>query len=265
MQVNLYFMVHECVDLCYNFRGYDEWLLFKYIDISSRKGKENGGENMRKRLNGLLMIGVVVALSGCFGKTSPEEKVFDVLEETYTLEKPFIEQQDDIASLEKEEKEIFEEISSLPSDQMDEIQALAQQAIEGIEQREEYIKTERESMADSQEEFEKIYSLIEEIEDEEAKREVEQVVEIMEQRYEEYEELHRAYTNVLQLEKELYTLFENEETEKTEITDAIIHLNEMYEEIMEINATFNEYTAQYNEQKESFYKATELNVTFQES
>lgn len=216
-------------------------------------------------MSGLLIVGVVIALSGCLGKTSAEEKVFDVLEETYALEKPFIDQQEAIASLEEEEKEIFEEISSLTSDEMDEIQSLASQAIEGIEKREEYIETERESMDDSQEEFEKIHSLIEEIEDEEAKKEAGQVVEVMEQRYGEYETLHDAYTTILQLEKELYTLFKSEDTEKTEITDTIIDLNEKYEEIMEINAVFNEYTALYNEQKQSFYNATELNVTFEES
>lgn len=230
--------------------------------IEERKGMRN---HMHKFKYGLLIATVCIVLAGCSSGSSTEEKVFDVLEETYALEQPYVEQQAKIATLEQEEKEIFDEITALSSDQMEEIQALAQQAIVGIENREELIAVERESMTDSQEEFEKIHSLIDELEEEQAKETAKQVVETMNNRFNEYDALHTAYVAVLQMEKELYALFENEDTEKAQVTDTIIELNEKYEEIMALNQTFNEYTATYNEQKKTFYDTAELNVTFEES
>lgn len=213
----------------------------------------------------ILGVGLLLALSGCFGKASTEEQIYDILEETVALEKPFVDQQENIAAAEKREKEIFEEISSLPSDQMDEIQALAEEAFEAIEKREGYIQAEKESMDASKKEFEKIPSLVEEIEDDTAKQEAQAVVEAMNLRYEEFDVLHTTYKETLAMEKELYSLLEAEDTEMSVVTDQLIDLNEHYEQVIESNKTFNEYTAQYNEQKQAFYKATELNITFEEN
>src|SRR5699024_11092251 len=184
---------------------------------------------MRKIVFLMAGFGMLLAVTGCFGKSSTEEKIFDVLEETVTLEEPFVEQQEDITSLEEREKEIFDEITSLPSDEMDEIQGLAQEAIEGIEKREGYIKTEKESMDASQEEFDKVPSLVEDVEDEKVQEEAEKVVEMMNDRYEKFEKLHTTYKETLELEKELYTLLESEDSEMSDVTDQIIELNENYE------------------------------------
>lgn len=220
---------------------------------------------MRKMGFIIVGAGILLALSGCFGKASTEEQIYDVLEETVTLEKPFVDQQEDIAAAEKREKEIFEEISSLSSDQMDEIQALAEEAFGEIEKREGYIQTEKESMDASKKEFEKIPSLIEDIEDDSVKEEAQAVVEAMNHRYEEFNVLHTTYKEALAMEKELYVLLKDEETEMSVVTEQLIDLNEHYEQVIESNKTFNDFTAQYNDQKQAFYKATELNITFEEN
>lgn len=220
---------------------------------------------MRKVIYGIVGVSMVLVLTGCFGKGSTEEQMYDALEETVNLEKPFVEQQDDIADLEGEERKIFEEVSSLTSDEMDEIQALVKEAIDGIEKREGYIETERESMDASKEEFEKFTSLIEDVEDDGVKEEAEKVVESMKDRYGKYDLLHEIYKETLDLEKDLYALLEDEDAEMTAVTDLLVELNENYEEIMETNGAFNESTSSYNEQKEAFYKATELNISFEEN
>lgn len=220
---------------------------------------------MRKLVLSITGVSILLVLSGCLGSASTEEKIYDVLEETVTLEKPFVEQQEDISTKEKREKEIFEEISLLTSDEMEDIKTLAQEAIEGIEDREGYIETEKESMDKSREEFKKVSPLIKDIEDEAVKKEAEGLVEVMNSRYEKFDELHTIYKETLGLEKDLYTLLESEDSEMTDVTDKIIDLNENYEMIMESNELFNEKTALYNDQKEAFYKATELNISFEEN
>lgn len=220
---------------------------------------------MRKIGFGVIGLSILLTLSGCLGSASTEEKIYDVLEETVTLEKPFVDQQQDIASIEKREKEIFDEIISLTSDEMDEIKALAEEAIEGIEKREGFIATEKESMDESKKEFEKVSPLLEDVEDEKAKKEAKEVVKVMNDRYDGFEVLHTTYKETLGLEKELYTFLESEEAEMSDVTDTLIELNDNYEKVMEFNKTFNEYTSIYNEQKEAFYKATELNITFEEN
>ena len=211
----------------------------------------------------LLLVGVVALLSACSGE-SIEEQIHTHLEEAVTLEEGFKSQQSEITALEKQEQEIYSQIIDLGMDDLDEITKLSQDALVIIDERKEELIIEKESIASAQEEFQSIEELIEGIEEEALKTKGEEMFQTMTSRYAAYEELYAAYTDSLELEKELYTMLQDEELEQEALNEHIAKINESYETILAANDQFNEHTIAYNELKKEFYEAADMNVTFEE-
>ena len=211
----------------------------------------------------LLLVGIVALLSACSGE-SVEEKIHTHLEEAVILEEGFKSQQSEITALEKQEQEIYSQIIDLGMDDLDEITKLSQDALAIIDEREEELNIEKESITNAQEEFQSIEELIEGIEEEAVKTKGEEMFQTMMSRYAAYEELYAAYTESLGFEKELYTMLQDEELEQGVLNEHIAKINESYETILAANDQFNEHTIAYNELKKEFYEAADMNVTFEE-
>ena len=211
----------------------------------------------------LLLIGFIVLLSACSSE-SVEEQIHTHLEEAVTLEEGFKSQQSEITALEKQEQEIYSQIIDLGMDDLDEITKLSEDALTIIDEREEKLNIEKESIASAQEEFQSIEELIEGIEEEAVKTTGEEMFQTMMSRYAAYEELYAAYTESLGFEKELYTMLQDEELEQEALNEHIAKINESYETILAANDQFNEHTIAYNELKKEFYEAANMNVTFEE-
>ncbi|WP_255247391.1 YkyA family protein [Paucisalibacillus globulus] len=216
-----------------------------------------------KHVIGIFTIGMVLLLSGC--GDSPETQIYNHLEAAVQLEEDFQKQQDDITKLEQEEQELYKEIIELGIEEMEQIQELTSKAIASIEGRSEKIKSEKESLDASREEFEKSKALIEEIKDEEVKNKALSMYEAMVKRFEAYETLHKTYNESLTLEKELYNKFLQEDLEEEDLQAHIEKVNLKYQEVIEANKTFNDFTLEYNELKKSFYEAAEIKVTYIEN
>lgn|SRR5699024_1627292 len=221
-----------------------------------------GGESLRgvKKLLLFSMMFIILLLTGC--SESTEEKIYKHLEEAVSLEKEFEEQQRSIMELEKEEQEIYEEIITLSMEDFDKIKELAKKATENIDKRTELINIENESLEESEEEVLKVEDSIEKLEGKEVKEKAQNMYNAMMERFNAYDELHKLYTNILKKEKELYVLLEEEETEQKELTDHISELNNDYEQVIEANRMFNEYTSEYNELKKDFYESSNLNIDY---
>lgn len=203
---------------------------------------------------------IITILSACSG-SSTEEKIYDHLEESFTLEKDFEEQQEPIMALEEKQREIHDQMATLESNELDEVTDLSEQAIENINERKDLIALEKESLDLSREEFEETKDLIEKIEDQSIQRKAEEMYEIMMNRYEAYNQLHEVYLSSLEEETSLYTLLQTEDVEEEKVTDQISTLNKLYEQIIEENKEMNEATQSYNDLKKEFYEMIELNVS----
>lgn len=215
---------------------------------------------------GLLLLGVclIVILAACSGE-SAEEQIHNHLEEAVALEEDFESQQSAITELEQQEQEIYSKITDLGMDELDEIQQLSQQAIDAINERAEKIEVERESIAASEEEFNKISDLIPELESEDVKAKAEEMQEVMQNRYSAYDTLYEEYTASMELEKELYTMLQEEELEQADVTEQINQINESYQAVLDANEQFNNLTVEYNALKQEFYELAELNVEYEEN
>lgn len=194
---------------------------------------------------------------------SAEERIYTHLEETVAIEEDFKAQQKEITDLEKQEQEIYSQIIEMDIEEMDGIIKLSEEAAALIDERKEKLEIEKNSLESAKDEFQSVEALIEDLEEEALKEKAKELYEVMMDRYASYDELYEAYTQSLELEKELYTLLQEEELEQETLNKQIVQINDSYEKILSFNEDFNKYTTQYNELKKEFYEAAEMNVTFE--
>ncbi|MHA6252049.1 YkyA family protein [Oceanobacillus sp. CAU 1775] len=212
----------------------------------------------------ILLIGLVTVLAACSGE-STAEKIHMHLEETVVLEEDYKNQQSEITTLEKQEQDIYAEIIELDMDEFDQITALANEALAVIDEREEKVNLEQESITSASEEFHSIEDLLTDLEDEAANEKANEMYNTMVERYSTYDELYAAYMESLQLERELYEMLQLEDLEQETLNEHIEKVNESYESIFTLNDQFNELTVSYNQFKKEFYEAAEMNVTYNQN
>jgi hypothetical protein len=209
----------------------------------------------------ILLLGIVLAVSaaGCSNKT-PEEESYDLLEESASIEQGYEEQHEPLQKLEAEDNEIYAQIIELGMKEMDQITSLSDEAIEGIEKREELMKKEKDSINQSRERFSEFDELIGKLSDEKAQKEAAELQDIMQQRYKDYDELYDLYLASLTEEKKLYELFKNENATRDQFETQLESVNKAYSALTEANNQYNEQTEKYNDKKMSFYNLAGIEV-----
>jgi len=218
----------------------------------------------KKYIQFILLLLIIFALSAC-KSPSVKEQIYEHLEQAVRLEADFEEQQERILALERREQEIYHEITNLSMDEFDQIEKLADEAIEVIQERMDNIHIEKESIHSSREEFEKIKPLIEQLKEEQEIDKAEEMYKVMIERYKSYDLLHESYVQSLKEEEKLYQLLKDGDISEEEIKEQIDQINQTYEKVIEGNEQFNKSTIAYNELKKEFYKIAEINVTFEEA
>ncbi len=195
---------------------------------------------------------MLLFISAC-GEEDVTEEINAYLEETIDIEKEFEASQEKVFELEKEDEELYKEIIGLGSDDHEKVQTLANQAIDLLDKRSEYLKMEKTSLEDSKATFENIEPLIEKITDEEQQELTRKMYDTMINRYDSYEEVYKNYTDSIRLTKELYTLFKEEDFNQNQVYSVIENVNDSYEDVLESNESFNKETVLYNELKQEYY------------
>jgi len=214
---------------------------------------------LRKLGIGLLLMGSAVGLTAC-NNASPEEQVYNHLEEAISLESGYVEQQDSLTDLEKKEQDLYNEILQYGEDELDQIKSKSKEAIDLIGQRKDALAKEKESLDEAEAEFKKIDSIIDDLESDGAKEKAQTLYDTMEARYNAYDRLHDAYTKALDEDNALYEMFQQDDITQDELTSQIEKINAGYDDIKAANEEFNKHTEAFNEQKQQFYEAAGLNV-----
>jgi hypothetical protein len=203
-------------------------------------------------------------LSGCNTGPTPQEEIYETLEEVVNLETTFKEQQNPLVELEKKEKELYDEIISLGMKEFDKIVALSKDALAIVEERETRLNEEKMSIEASKEKFNSVLDYINNLEDETLTQDANQLVELMENRYTSYSTLYSNYLEAIGQDKELYTMFQNENLTLEQLEEQIKKINESYEKVIAANEEFNNFTEQYNESKLAFYENAGLEVVYKD-
>jgi uncharacterized protein YsxB (DUF464 family) len=202
----------------------------------------------------------IFILMGCIGGDSPEENIYNVLEETVAKEEQYVEVQKPIQGLEKKEKEIYSEIMNLGMKEFDKIVKLSDDALKNISERTNYIEKERKAMKEAKETFSDLNGFITELDDKKLKDEAGKLEDTMKDRYKLHKELTDSYLDALSKDKKLYELFKNKELTMEEMEKQITSINEAYEKTIELNKEFNTSTEQYNNLKQGFYSTAGIEV-----
>lgn len=210
-----------------------------------------------------ISIAVVISsflLTGCISRESSAEKLYQVLENVVDAEKEFEEQQEPLVELERQEKEIYNEIMTLGMKQHEKIVTLSDEALSIIEKRKNHLQLEIDSINASKTEFKKAEEIISDIKDSEQKKKAEDLSKIMKKRYQLHNRLSKEYSSALDRDKELYLMLKEESILYDKLEAHVADLNTTYQKVLEANEEFNDLTAQYNEKKLEYYKQAGLNL-----
>lgn len=207
-----------------------------------------------------IMAAAIFALAGCFGGPAPEEELYQSLEKVVEHEEAFRKEQKPLVKLELDEKKTYDKIMKLGMKDFEEISALSKDALKMVDQREEHLKNENESIQKSKKEFKSVSGHIEKIEDPKLKKEALSLKDMMSDRYESYDKLFKAYSEAIDKDRQLYKMLQDKELELKDLEEQIASINESYQKVMKENESFNEITEKFNEAKLSFYKDAGLDV-----
>jgi DNA repair exonuclease SbcCD ATPase subunit len=199
-------------------------------------------------------------LTGCVSKEKTTERMYQALENVVEAEKAFEEQQEPLVELEKQEKEIYNQIMALGMKQHDEIVKLSDEALSIIDKRREHLQKEINSINASKTEFKNAEEIRNEIDDSEQKKKATELLGIMSNRYKVHNQLAKEYSSALDNDKELYQMLKNESISYEKLEDHVTNLNTIYQKVYDANEEFNELTAQYNEKKLEFYEEAGLKL-----
>ncbi|WP_368857082.1 YkyA family protein [Neobacillus paridis] len=215
-------------------------------------------QTIRKSHFIITVIAIFVMLSGCAKKNTTVEEIYHVLEKTVTKEKVFEQQQKPLVTLEKKEKNLYNQIIRLGLKQYDQIVKLSNEAIASVNQRKKLMDKETKSIEESEQEFKKIKPLIGKLEDPDLRKITSELADIMSKRYKAHEKLSLEYNDALKNDKKLYEMFKNKNLPLQELEGQVNKLNKIYKTISATNEEFNQLTEQYNKKKLSFYKKAGL-------
>lgn len=205
-------------------------------------------------------------MTGCSNQ-EPEEQIYEHLEEAVSQEETFREQQEPMVELEEKEQQLYDEIIALNMDQFDQIKEKSEEAAGIVEERRNKLELEKESIDAAKAEFDEIKSPVEDLgeENKEVQEKAKELIDVMEKRYSTYEELYNAYDEALTLDAELYEMTQKEDLKEEDLKAQVEQINESYNQVIEKNEAFNQYTDEYNTLKKELYETMELEVTYEET
>lgn len=206
-----------------------------------------------KKLAATFLMGTLI-LAGCSANAG--EELDGVLQETHAAEQDYRDVQGQLEELEQQEQGIFESIMALTQDEREQVGTQAEEAVALVEERLELLQTEQDSIESAEETFAEIDAVIEEA-DEEFKGDLTALKEKMNERFTAHHDFTAQYESLADLQKELYQLLPNEETDIETLQAKTVEVNEQDTVTEEAVAVFNTLTEEFNEMKNSFIEKVE--------
>lgn len=206
------------------------------------------------------ILAIVLFLSGCFNQKTTVEKMYVVLEKVVSSEQEFEDQQDPLVSLEKKEKDLYDQIIGLGMKQYDQIVKLSDEAITLADKRKVHMEKETESLKESEKEFAKVTDIKDEFADAALGKLANELYDVMIKRYKAHDVLYKEYAKALKDDKDIYQMFKNKNIPLKDLEAQVTKLNKTYQKVFDANENFNHLTVQYNDKKLQFYKKAGLKL-----
>ncbi|WP_353855912.1 YkyA family protein [Bacillus sp. Bos-x628] len=195
-------------------------------------------------------------LAGCGGQ-SPLHDMQEAMTKMSEKEKAFQTAQGNLQSYEKKEQQLYTKMIQTKKDQLKTVSSLSDQALASANKRAEQLKTEKDSMDQSKQEFQSVKESAERIKDAAVREKANKTVSSMEKRYASYEQLYREYQKALKQDQNLYRSLKRKDLGYQELKSKLKAVNRTYSKVRKESKKFNQYTHQLNEHKQALYKAVD--------
>lgn len=212
---------------------------------------------MRKLLISIVILASVL-LAGCsFGETT-EEKLSIILGDIYDAEKTYRDNQKTLQELEETEQQLFNDTMALTKEETDLVTDNVTELQDMLEQRLVIVLEEAESMK-------KARALVAELDVVAEKAEAEEQVQIaklkeaIQHRYQTHDLFVENYNELTALQKELYEMLLEKETEATKLDEHVDAINEENQEVMLAVEEFNKATVELNQIREEVFESIKKN------
>lgn len=207
---------------------------------------------MKKGLFGLVLSSTIV-LSGCTFGASAHEQLTEALSSIYVEEKGYREAQKELASLEKKEQETFNEVMALTQEDTEKVKTLVSELNDSVEQRLALLEEEKQSMKNAEEKVSAIEDVASEVKDDKSKTSIKELDKAIDDRYAAHEKVTTEYEALTDKQTVLYEMLLNEETKQEDLQKQVAEVNSQNDKVQEAIQTFNESTIAINELKSNVY------------
>ncbi|WP_394187231.1 YkyA family protein [Paenisporosarcina quisquiliarum] len=207
---------------------------------------------MKKGLIGLVLSSTIV-LSGCTFGASAHEQLSEALSTIYEEEKGYREAQKELASLEKKEQETFNEVMALTQEDTEKVKTLVSELNGSVEQRLALLEEEKQSMKNAEDKVSAIEDVASEVKDEKSKTSIKELDKALDDRYAAHDKVSTEYEALTEKQTVLYEMLLNEETKQEDLQNQVAEVNSQNEKVQEAIQTFNDSTIAINELKSNVY------------
>ncbi|MBU0904950.1 MAG: YkyA family protein [Planococcaceae bacterium] len=207
---------------------------------------------MKKGLIGLVLSSTIV-LSGCTFGASAHEQLSEALSTVFEEEKGYRDAQKELASLEKKEQETFNEVMALTQEDTEKVKTLVSELNDSVEQRLALLEEEKQSMKNAEEKVSAVEDVASEVKDEKSKTSIKELDKALDDRYAAHDKVSTEYEALTEKQTVLYEMLLNEETKQEDLQKQVAEVNSQNEKVQEAIQTFNDSTIAINELKSNVY------------
>lgn len=196
---------------------------------------------------------MVLLLSACTLGEKTEEKLSNILSETYELESDYRDVQKLLAETELKEQANFQSMMELTKDQKEELTVQVEETAKLLEERLVLVEKEKAAIHQASDKLADFKVLISETKEESEKASIEQVEEALKNRYDAYDNLTVQYTTLADLQENLYNMLIEEDVEISSVQEQVMEVNKQNEVVQQAVQNFNDLTAKLNQVKEEVF------------
>ena len=200
-------------------------------------------------------LSTTLILSACSIGASNDEKLSDTLAKVYEEEQGYRDAQQKLAELEKKEQSTFNEVMKLTQEQKDDVTLKVEELKASLSERLTLLKEENESIDNAQESLTSFEEIVEDAKKEEVKSSLTDLKTLLESRYEAHEVVSSEYQKLTDLQRTLYKMLEDENTEQTQLQEQVDKVNKQNDVVQSAINAFNDVTKKLNETKSSVYES----------
>lgn len=207
---------------------------------------------MKKSLFSIAIIGALI-LAGCSFNATIEDRVSKILGEMYSVEETYRESQKELKILEEEEQKLFNATMELTQEEQAALEENVGRLQEIVKERTEKLEEEQAAMKQAKEmsaEFDRIEGGL----DTHEQQGIDQLKEAVIDRYEAHALFVSEYEQLTTMQKDLYTMLVEKESDFKKLNEQVGAINEQNEMVVAAIERFNEQTIVVNQSREAFYE-----------